>query len=69
MGAWGKVLKVHEYAKPTPEGDIMKIYRYTVETAKGAVITIDISETANTPEKAEPILKEAAAAQDRIMKL
>ena len=69
MAKWGEVIKISERSRLTPEGEVVKFYRHSTRTAKGASITVDISEEDFTPEKAEPILSAKAEAADKILSL
>ena len=69
MAKWGEVTRISEMSRLTAEGEVVKFYRHSVRTAKGASITVDIDEENFTAEKAEPILKAKAEAADKILSL
>lgn len=63
------VLKVTPASRVADEGGIAKYYRVKFKTKGGVVDTIDIEEEDYTPEKAGPILLQAAKNADAILKL
>ena len=63
------VLKITPLSRVADEGGIEKYYRIQYKTKGGVVDTIDIAEKDYTPEKAAPLLLEAAKNADAILKL
>ena len=69
MADWGNVTKIFEMSRITPAGEIVKYYRHSITTVKGAALTVDISEADFTADKAEPILRARAEEADKILSL
>lgn len=63
-----EVLKIDELQRIGDMNRIDKYYRYTIKTAGGTVIRVDIDEKDSTPEKATPILAAKAQNFDAILK-
>jgi len=64
-----KVLKIDELTKPGEAGGLEHVYRHTIKTKGGTVLTVNVSEKDFTAEKAAPILLEKAEAADKILAL
>jgi len=64
-----KVLKIDELTRPGEAGGLEHVYRHTIKTEGGTVLTVDISEKNFTKEKAAPILLDKAVAADKILAL
>ena len=69
MAAEYKVLRITEMSRVADEGGIEHYYRHMIKTKGGSTLTVDISEKDFTPEKAAPILLQAAKNADAILKL
>ena len=69
MAAEYKVLKITEMSRVADEGGIERYYRHSLKTKGGVIITVDIAAGNFTPEKAVPILQQAAKNADAILKL
>jgi len=64
-----KVLKIDELMKPGEAGGIDKYYRHQIKTKGGLILSVNISESNFTPEKASPILLKAATNADKVLAL
>lgn len=64
-----KVLKIDEMMRPGEVSGVEKFYRHTIKTHGGSIISVDMDERDFTPEKAAPILLEAATRADKIKAL
>lgn len=64
-----KVLKIDELTKPGETGALEHVYRHTIKTKGGIILTVDIAEKDFTAEKAAPILAAKAENADKILKL
>lgn len=63
------VLSIDEMTRVAKGGGIERFYRHRIMTKGEVVLTVDISEGDFTPEKAEPILAQAAHNADKILAL
>lgn len=61
------VLKIDELTRVGDLHGIEKFYRYTIKTAKGNVVTVNINEADSKPDKATPILTARATEIDSTM--
>lgn len=64
-----KVLKIDELTRLSDTQGVERYYRHRIKTKGGVVLTVDISESDFTEEKAAPILLAAASKADKILKL
>jgi len=64
-----EVLKIDELTRPGDTGGLEHVYRHSIKTKGGTVLTVDISEKDFTAEKAAPILKARAIEADKILAL
>jgi len=69
MAAEYKVLKIDEMTRPDDVRGIKHVYRHTIKTKGGVVISVDIDEKDFTEEKAAPILLKKAKEADKILAL
>lgn len=69
MAAAYKVLRIDELTKVGEAGGIEHVYRHSIKTKGGTVLTVNISEEDFTAEKAAPILEAKAIEADKILKL
>lgn len=63
------VLHIDELTRPDDIRGIKHVYRHTIKTAGGVVLTVEVSEEDFTPEKAAPILLKRAIEADKILAL
>ncbi len=64
-----EVLKILEMPDMGEDGKFRKVYRHTIRTKGGTLLTVDITEADFTPEKAAPILAKRATEADKILAL
>ena len=64
-----KVLKIDEMTRLSDTGGVEKYYRHQIKTRGGTVLSVDISESDFTAEKAAPILEKRAVEADKILTL
>lgn len=64
-----RVLKIDELTRPGDAGGLEHVYRHTIKTKGGTVLTVDVSEKDFTAEKAAPILAKKATEADKILAL
>ncbi len=64
-----KVLKIDELTRPGEAGGLEHVYRHTIKTKGGTVLTVDVSEKDFTAEKAAPLLLKKAVSADKILAL
>lgn len=69
MAAEYTVLKIDELTRPDDVRGIKHVYRHTIKTKGGVVLSVDISEEDFTAEKAAPILLKKAKEADKILAL
>lgn len=69
MAANYTVKRILEMPSLTDQGEVLKVYRHTIQTKGGVQLTVDISEADFTAEKAAPILAKRAAEADKILAL
>ena len=69
MAAEYKVLKIDELTRADDVRGIKHVYRHTIKTKGGVVMTVDIDEEDFTEEKAAPILLKKATQADKILAL
>ena len=69
MAANYKVLKIDELTRPGEAGGLIHVYRHSIKTKGGTVLTVDIEEKDFTEEKAAPILDKRAVEADKILHL
>jgi len=69
MAAEYKVLTIEQGVREADEGGVEKYYRHRIKTKGGIRLTIDISESNFTAEKAGPILLKRATEADKIKAL
>lgn len=62
-----KVLKITELSRLSKTGGVEKFYQHQIETKGGVILTVDIDKSNFTPEKAAPILTQAAENADKIL--
>ena len=64
-----KVLKIDELTRAGEAGGLVHVYRHTIRTRGGTVLSVDISEENFTADKAAPILDQRATEADKIKAL
>lgn len=64
-----RVLKIDELTRVGEMGAIERYYRHTIKTRGGITLTVDVSESDFTAEKAAPILEKKATEADKILSL
>lgn len=64
-----KVLKIDQLTKPGDTGALEHVYRHTIKTKGGTVLTVDIAARDFTPEKTDPLFAKAAENADKILGL
>ena len=64
-----EVKRILETPVLTEQGELKKVYRHTILTKGGVLLTVDIAEADFTPEKAAPILAKRAVEADKILAL
>lgn len=69
MAAEYKVLRIDELTRVSDVGGIEHYYRHQIKTKGGVVLSVDISETDFSAEKAAPILTKRAITADKILAL
>lgn len=69
MGTEYNVLKIDEMTRNVAGDGLVHIYRHTIKTKGGVVLTVDIPEKDFTVEKTAPILQKKAIEADKILAL
>jgi len=64
-----EVIKTDQLTRVSDNRELENYYRIQIRTAGGNVLSVDIDEKDYTPEKADQILRAAAANADTISKL
>lgn len=69
MAAEYKVLRIDEMSRPSELKGIELVYRHTIKTKGGVILTVDVPEKDFTADKAAPILLKKAQEADKILAL